>query len=254
MAAVRDFEKAAPPQAAPVCFHSVSKNLDLSADKRTATKQRGANGVVKDRSLPPFYRSAPFVCVFASEWYLKECEGMPLLCFIFIFYFLQGYTTNALATLPERQKGAGEVYRFAARVSSTSGSQTAMVGWAPQSLPLDPDDYQYNKMGYYSYANSGSNWDQIYQRQGSHLASQPSYGKLAQGGEIVTVYDRTAGTISFAWPGNDAEVVYSSVPKEPQLLPAFIFNNDGDSIQLVRAHSSILDPRSSRPWNSLEKL
>ncbi len=122
-------------------------------------------------------------------------------------------------------EGAAELYRYSVRVRSTNQHQCVMVGWAPLSLPLDSQ--QWNKVGFYAYANTGDVWHQ----PGARCPAKQ--GQLPQGGIILCEYDRARGTIGFGWAGKAVVVSYTGVPREPQLLPAFCLLFVGDCVELV---------------------
>ncbi len=127
-------------------------------------------------------------------------------------------------------KDAGELYCYSVRVRSVNGHQNVMVGWAPRTLSLDSP--QYRHVGFYMNAASGDEKCQ----PGATVVPR-SIGtyvfKLPQDAIIVCEYDRVRGTIAFGWAGGAVIQTYTSVPKEPQLLPAFLLGNVGDSIELV---------------------
>ena len=139
-----------------------------------------------------------------------------------------------MAVLPRRVgEGVAELYRYSVRVRSTNQSfpQAVMVGWAPRSLPLDSQ--QCDKIGFYAYASSGNVTS--YHQPGATIAQPPpaDQGQLPQGGIILCEYDRARGTIGFGWAGKAVAVSYTGVPREPQLLPAFILAYVGDCVELV---------------------
>jgi hypothetical protein len=144
------------------------------------------------------------------------------------------WNSNAVAVLPHRVgEGAAELYRYSVRVRSTNKScpQTVMVGWAPRSLPLDSQ--QYSQVGFWALAYNGDVTS--YHQPGATIAQLPpaKQGRLPQGGIILCEYDRARGTIGFGWAGKAVVVSCTSVPREPQLLPAFCLCFVGDSVELV---------------------
>jgi hypothetical protein len=136
-----------------------------------------------------------------------------------------GWNSNAVAVLPPRVgEGAAELYRYSVRVRSG-----VMVGWAPRSLPLDSDQCQ--KVGFYAYSN---NCDfTVYHQPGATVAQPPPGWQGKWGGIILCEYDRARGTIGFGWAGKAVAVIYTGVPREPQLLPAFHLCSVGDCVELV---------------------
>ena len=139
-----------------------------------------------------------------------------------------------MAVLPRRVgEGADELYRYSVRVRSTNqcNSQFVMVGWAPRSLPLDSE--QCDKVGFYAYAGNGDVTG--FHQPGATIAQPPpaSQGRLPQGGIILCEYDRARGTIGFGWAGKAVAVSYTGVPREPQLLPAFLLRDVGVCVELV---------------------
>ena len=125
----------------------------------------------------------------------------------------------------------GAVAQYAVRVSSTSGGQQVMVGFAPVSLPLDSQ--QYDKVGYYAFANDGD-VTSYHQPDATTAQPAPPYpGPLPQGGIVRCEHDLARGTVSFGWPGKAMVVAYTGVPAEPRLLPAFCLWSEGDCVQLV---------------------
>ena len=139
-----------------------------------------------------------------------------------------------MAVLPRRVgEGAAELYRYSVRVRSTyqREPQFVMVGWAPRSLPLDSQQFQ--KVGFYAYAAYGD--ITLFHQPGATIAQPPPalQGRLPQGGIILCEYDRARGTIGFGWAGKAVAVSYTGVPREPQLLPAFLLYTVGDCVELV---------------------
>ena len=137
-----------------------------------------------------------------------------------------GWNSNAVAVLPPRVgEGAAELYRYSVRVRSG-----VMVGWAPRSLPLDSE--QYDKVGFYAFAYDG-NVTGFHQPGATIAQPPPAYqGQLPQGGIILCEYDRARGTIGFGWAGKAVAVSYTGVPREPQLLPAFLLCSVGNCVEL----------------------
>ena len=138
-----------------------------------------------------------------------------------------------MAVLPRRVgEGAAELYRYSVRVRSTDQilPQVVMVGWAPRSLLLDSEQIY---VGFYAWAYNGHVTS--FHQPGATIAQPPPalQGQLPQGGIILCEYDRARGTIGFGWAGKAVAVSYTGVPREPQLLPAFLLCSVGDCVELV---------------------
>jgi hypothetical protein len=143
-----------------------------------------------------------------------------------------GSWANAVAVLPRVvSEEDGELYRYTVRVCSTNALQHVMVGWAPRNLPLDSE--QCLRVGFYAGAYNGELTSN--HQPGATIALPPpaKQGMLPQGGTIVCEYDRAGGTIGFGWAGKAVVVSYTGVPREPQLLPAFLLCHVGSSVELV---------------------
>ena len=122
-----------------------------------------------------------------------------------------------------------EIYRFHCRVASNNGLQCVLVGWAPRNMPLQGRHYP--NFGYWANCMTGDlNW--CYQPPGA-TTQAAKQGRLLQNGKVISVYDRTNGTVSFQWQDQPPQSAFIHVPKEPQLYPAFVFCYKGDTVELL---------------------
>jgi hypothetical protein len=99
------------------------------------------------------------------------------------------------------------------------------------------DRQQYRQLGFYRNAYDGAFYGVhqpgVIYAQPPDFNSPVAFGQLPQDGVIVCEYDRTRATIAFGWPGVALQVTYQNVPSEPQLVPAFHFAFEGDSVELL---------------------
>ena len=134
---------------------------------------------------------------------------------------------NALAC--PMQLGLTDVFWFRCRVTSSNGLQCVLVGWAPRHMPLQ--GRQYPTVGYWTNCQNGDLiW--CFQPPGATMRVNKQ-GRLPQSGEVISVYDRTQGRVSFQWPDSQPQVAFIQVPMEPQLYPAFVFCYKGDCVELA---------------------